>query len=176
MEPDGTRPCDWKEGRRRRAVELRKRGWRVKRIAAALGVSRVSVSKWLSRDRQCPGGQSWRTRPRSGRPRKLTQDQMDMIPSMLSSGAEAWGFRGDLWTCPRVADILRWQFGVRYHRAQVWRLLDQLNWSPQVPRRRATQRDEEAIQKWRDITWPELKKRPGSNLGRSSSSMRADST
>lgn len=101
MEPGSTSPCDWQEGRRRRAIEPRKRGWRVKRIAEALGVSRVSVSNWLSRDRQRPGGQSWRTRQRAGRPCKLTQEQLDMIPSMLTSGAEAWGFRGDLWTCAR---------------------------------------------------------------------------
>lgn len=77
---------------------------------------------------------------------------------MLSCGAEAWGFRGDLWTCARVAAILRWQFGVHYHKAHVSRLLKQLGWTPQKPKPRATQRDEQAIQDFRQTLWPQLKK------------------
>src|SRR5581483_2080424 len=129
MEPGDDSPCDWKEGRRQQAIKLRERGWRVKRIAQALGVSRESVSRWLSRQRRQPGDSTWRTRQRSGRPGRLSPEQLDMIPSMLSSGAEAWGFGGDLWTCARVADILRWQFGVHYHKAHVSRLLKQLGWT-----------------------------------------------
>ena len=85
-----------------------------------------------------------------------------MIPDMLSHGAEAWGFRGEVWTAARVAAILRWQFDVHYHKAHATRLLKQLRWSPQVPIQRAIQRDELAIQDFRERRWPELKKkRPG---------------
>src|SRR2546430_135060 len=77
---------------------------------------------------------------------------------MLSPGAEAWGFRGELWTARRVATIVRWQFGIKYQSRQGRRLLKQLQWTPQKPIQRALQRDEEAIQRWREQVWPALKK------------------
>jgi transposase len=91
-----------------------------------------------------------------------------MIPDMLSHGAEAWGFRGELWTAARVACVLRWQFGVSYHKAHVTRLLKQLHWSPQLPIQRAIQRDEAAIERFRLERWPSLKKMQRSGLVKSS--------
>ncbi len=46
-----------------------------------------------------------------------------------------------------------------YHKDHVGRLLKELHWTPQVPIKRAIQRDEEAIQRWRDEVWPELRRR-----------------
>jgi transposase len=89
-----------------------------------------------------------------------------MIPDMLSHGAEAWGFCGELWTASRVAAIVNWQFGVHYHKDHVTRLLKRLGWSPQMPLQRAIQRDEQAITVWRTQVWPQLKKRRGSRLDR----------
>jgi transposase len=47
---------------------------------------------------------------------------------------------------------------VRYHKDHVGRLLKGLGWAPQVLARRAVQRDEAAIERWRAEVWPELKK------------------
>jgi transposase len=114
MEADESKPEDWREGRRRRAFELRQLGRSENEIAQALGVTQGAVSQWLARG--SPNGESaWLTKQRPGRPPKLTQPQRLMIPDMLSHGAEAWGFRGELWTSARVACVLRWQFGVSYH-------------------------------------------------------------
>jgi len=38
-------------------------------------------------------------------------------------------------------------------------LLQELRWTPQVPIRRAIQRNEEAIERWRDEIWPQLRRR-----------------
>lgn len=82
-----------------------------------------------------------------------------MIPEFLWHGAEAYGFRGDVWTCTRIVRVIEEEFGVHYHKSQVSRLLKKLQWTPQVPIRHAIQRDEEAIQRWRDEVWPELFRR-----------------
>lgn len=158
MDADGTTPKDWREGRRKRAFELRGLGWSETKIAEALGVTKGAVSQWFSDDEQ-DGEPAWRSKPRPGRPPKLTEEQFLMIPDMLSHGAEAWGFQGELWTAQRVALILSWQYGVRYHKAHVTRLLKQLQWSPQLPIQRAVQRDEAAIEQFRQQRWPALKKR-----------------
>jgi transposase len=73
-------------------------------------------------------------------------------------GAEAHGFRGEVWTCERVAEVIRKEFGVSYHPAHVSRLLKALRQSLQKPQRRAEQRDEEAIEHWKEKKWPSLKK------------------
>ena len=64
---------------------------------------------------------------------------------LLQVGAEAAGFDTDLWTCPRVAKLIRKRFGARYHVDHIGRLLGSLGWSPQRPQRRALERDEARI-------------------------------
>jgi transposase len=153
-------PTDSWEWRRQRAWELSQQGWWQKDIAAALGVSCAAVCQWLKRARE-RGVAALRTQPRPGGPAKLTVEQRAQIPALLARGAEAYGFRGDVWTANRVAVVIWRTFGVRYHRDSVSRLLRQVGWSRQQPLQRATQRDEAAIQQWYTERWPALqKKRP----------------
>jgi transposase len=153
-------PRDSWEWRRQRAWELSQQGWWQKDIAAALGVSCAAVCQWLKRARE-KGVAALRTQPRPGGPAKLTAEQRAQIPALLSQGAEAYGFRGDVWTANRVAVVIWRAFGVRYHRDHVSRLLRQASWSRQQPVTRASQRDEAAIQHWYTERWPTLqKKRP----------------
>jgi transposase len=141
-----------------RALHLKRQGWYQRDIAAALGVREETVSRWLARARD-GGPEALRLRPKSGSPPKLTPAQKRLIPEFLWHGAEAYGFRGEVWTCARIARVIEEEFGVRYHSGHVSRLLKELCWAPQVPIRRAIQRDEEAIRRWRDEVWPELLRR-----------------
>ena len=54
---------------------------------------------------------------RIGRPSFLSVAQRDRLEAMLLKGAIAFGFRTDLWTLGRVADLIRRKFGVRYTEA-----------------------------------------------------------
>ena len=139
-------------------MHLRQLGWSRRDIAEALGVSPVSVSRWFARARDGGPG-AIRARSGPGRPPKLSPAQKRLIPELLWHGAEAYGFQGEVWTCARVAKVIKEEFGVRYHKGHVSRLLRELQWTPQVPIRRATQRDEAAIRRWRDTAWPELRRR-----------------
>ena len=158
MEASDFIPDDWREWRRLRALHLKQQGWYQRDIAQALGVSEVSLSRWLARARD-GGPQALRARPAPGHPPKLTADQKRLIPEFLWHGAEAYGFRGEVWTCARSARVIEEEFGIRYHKGHVSRLLQELHWTPQVPIRRALQRDEEAIRRWREEVWPELQRR-----------------
>jgi transposase len=148
-----------REWRRRRAWELKRRGWKQKDIAAALAVTEGAVSQWMKRARQ-GGPEALRHRPPPGPRPRLSDRQKRELPAILARGAEAWQWRGDVWTTRRVAAVIRAEFGVRYHPAHVSRLLRQLGWSPQKPIRRASPRDEAAIQAWLGERWPALKKTP----------------
>jgi len=155
-----TTQLDWREGRRRRAWELKEQGWKQSAIAAALGVTPGAVSQWLKRARE-GGVEALRRRPAPGPTPKLSAEQLAQLPDLLDRGAEAYGFRGQVWTCKRVAEVMRRTFGVAYHPAHVNRLLHGLHHSVQRPVTRATQRDEAAIAAWWQERWPALeKKRP----------------
>lgn len=148
-------PRDWREGRRLRAWELHEAGWSGARIAEALGVTPGAVSQWLARGRT-GGREALRTQPRPGKQPRLTAAQRAQIPSLLTQGAEAHGFVGDVWTTKRVAVVIQRACGVRYHPAHVSRLLRQLGWTLQKPIQRASQRDERKVTAWREQEWPAL--------------------
>src|SRR3954447_2704077 len=155
MTSSNPQPHDWREWGRMRALDLSRQGWKQRDIAVALDASEGAVSRWLAAARR-GGPEALRSHPRPGPLGKLTAEQLRLIPDFLWHGAEAYGFRGDVWTCERVAGVLYEEFGTSYSKSHVSRLLKQIGRTPQVPITRAIQRDEEAIERWRVESWPRL--------------------
>ncbi len=157
MRPHGS-PADL-EARRRRAVALLDKGLGVREVARQIGCSPMSVRRWQAEVR-ARGPDALRPKPATGRPRRVTARQRGKLLKLLVKGATAHGVCTDLWTLPRVAEVIARTFGVRYHPAHVWKILRGEGWSCQKPERRARERDEAAIQRWRTERWPHIKKRP----------------
>jgi transposase len=133
-------------------------GGSVSSVAHAVGSSVSSVLRWR-RLYQAEGTQGLRSRPAPGRPPKLSQRQKARLVHVLRRGPPAAGYTTELWTLKRVADVIERQFGVPYHPCHVWRILDGLGWSCQKPERRARERNDEAIERWRRVRWRHIKKR-----------------
>jgi transposase len=150
---------DWREQRRMQAWKLKEQGWTQKDIAMALGVSEGAVSQWLKRG-EAGGLDALKAKAIPGRPTALSQAQREELPSLLVQGAEAHGFRGNVWTGARVAAVIERAFGVSYHEVHVRRLLKALGWSQQQPIARSIGRDEAAIERWQREDWAKLKKKP----------------
>lgn len=148
------------EQRRRRALEMLEEGRAPVEVARELGVDRRSVRRWKAAARR-HGKEAIRARPAPGRPPRLNPTQKKALEKYLLAGAQASGFDTDLWTLPRVAQLIVRRFGVYYHVAHVSKLLHQMGWSPQKPQRRAVERDEEAVRTWLKKDWPRIKKKPG---------------
>ena len=165
--PSSNQAVNWREGRRLRAWELYQQGWKQCRIAAALGVSQGAVSQWCQRARTA-GPQALLHHPPPGAAARLSCAQQTQLGTLLDQPPSRFGFRGEVWTTKRVAQLIKDQFGVRYHRAHISRLLRRLGFSVQKPRLRASQRDEAAIRRWRTQRWPTLKKKPARSSGASS--------
>ena len=89
---------------------------------------------------------------------RLSPEQRTRLRQILEQGAEAAGFEGNVWTTKRIAAVIRREFGVRYHRAHVSRLVRALGVSLQKPVARAHQRNEAASARWRSERWPALKR------------------
>ena len=97
--------ADWREERRKRAWDLKQHGWKQQTIAQALGVSEGAVSQWLKRGRD-GGREALTAHPPKGVPARLSAEQKAQIPLWLAQGAETYGFRGDVWTASRVAQVI----------------------------------------------------------------------
>lgn len=147
------------ERRRRRGVALLNAGASITEVAGRLGCSHSSVILWRDAVRR-RGPNALRAKPAPGRPPKLTAQQRGELPHLLLRGAAAWGFETELWTTRRIATVIRRAFGVRLHRAHVGRVLRALEWSCQKPERRALERDEAAIARWKRYRWTAVKKTP----------------
>ena len=142
--------------RRLQAARLFAQGLSQAEIARRLGVSRQTASRWHARWRT--GGRAGLAGPgRWGRPSRLSDRDWQRVEQALLAGAEAHGFDTDLWTLPRVAEVIWRLTGVSYHPGHVWWLLRRHHWSPQRPARRAAERDDAAVARWRAEEWPRIK-------------------
>jgi transposase len=156
---------DGREGRRRRAWERKEAGWKQPDSAAALGVTPGAVSQWLKRARAEGVEDGLRRHPAAGPTPKLSPQQLAQLPALLDRGAEAYGLRGQGWTCKRVGEVIRRTFGVTDDPAHLSRLLHRLGYSVQRPIARATPRDEAAMRGGWEQRWPARKKKPTTRAG-----------
>lgn len=147
------------EQRRRLAVSLLEQGMKPAQVAKALGTSRASITRWRQAY-QAGGPEALAAKPHPGKPPRLTGAQRRRLAKLLLQGARKHGHSTDLWTLARVADVIALSFGVEYHPGHVWYVLRSMGWSCQKPERRARERDEQAIEQWRQQEWPRIKKRP----------------
>jgi len=147
------------EKRRRKAMELLEDGLSLNAAARRLGCAPISVKRWRDASKE-RGEEALKPLAVPGRPSKLTGRQQRRLVKILLQGAIKNGYRTDLWTTARIAEIIHLNFDVPYHRDHIGRLMASLGWSWQKPSKRALQRDEQAIAKWKREEWPRIKKTP----------------
>ena len=150
--------ADLLEDRRKRALTLLDSGYSLNEVGRRIGCNASSVMRW--RDARRRGGEkALRVRFSPGRPPRLGRRERSRLVKLLLQGPMSHGYRTNLWTTARIAELIQGEFGVHYHRDHVGRLMHSLQWSPQKPERRALERDEKAIQRWQQKDWPRIKKR-----------------
>lgn len=155
MRPQGT-PAEL-ERRRLRAVALLHQGLLPHEVAERVGVDRRSVRRWKRAHRR-RGRAGLTARPVPGRPPKLTARQRGTLVRWILQGPEAFGFRTSLWTCQRIAQLIRARFHVTYHPDHVGRLLRACGLTPQRPQRTAKERNDRRVRDWLQHEWPRIKK------------------
>lgn len=155
------------EQRRLKGAKLLARGVSKSEVARLTGVTRQTVAAWERRVFE--GGQRSLKRGTLGRPRQLGTEQERKLAKLLMAGALAAGYATELWTLPRIGKLITERFGVQYSTGHLWHLLRRLGFSCQKPEKRATQRNEEQIVRWKRHTWPALKKKPSARAAPSSS-------
>lgn len=153
------------EQRRMSAIQLFGEGLNNSEVGRRLRVANQTVSRW--RSEYSSGGKKALVKAgRAGRKPELSAKQSKLLVDKLLAGPEKFGYETPLWTCNRVANLIKQEFQVHYHPGHVWKILRHLGWSPQRPVGRAVERDEAAIEKWKKEGWPALKKKPASKGAR----------
>jgi transposase len=167
------RDFDALERRRMQAVKLLRKGLNQSEVARRVKVCSQTVSRWNQAVSK-QGEDALKKAGRAGRKPKLDWSQRERLEELLVRGPEALGYETPLWTCQRVAHLLEQEFEVDYHPGHVWKMLLALGWSCQRPEGRARERNEAAVQHWRKVQWPAIKKKPKKKGVRSSSSTRVE--
>lgn len=155
MRPKGTPEA--LEARRRIAARLFAQGKTLTEVAAAIGCSVSSASRWRAAWKR-RGARGLAPKRHAGPAPRLSEAQKRELRSALNRGSQAWGYPREGWTGPLAQDLIVRLFGVSFHVDYVGKLLRSLGWTPQKPEQRARERNKAAIQRWRRETWPRLKK------------------
>jgi transposase len=149
---------DLGQWRRGRAVLGYIEGRRVIELAAEAGVTRGSVNRWLQWY-EAMGVEGLVTGKAPGPAPKLSEAQRDELGAWIDAGPQAAGYTSGVWTGPMIGDLIERLFSVRYHNHHVPRMLNQLGFSIQRPRKRLARADVEAQATWLRETFPAIKKR-----------------
>jgi transposase len=143
------------ERRRRLAVERVREGKMPALVAEILGVHPTSVRKWWNAFQQ-HGEAGLAAKPHPGRQPKLTALRERQVLSWLRHNPTSFGFATELWTAPRVAQVIRRKWGIRFHPRYLNAWLTARDISPQKPQKRPRERDDDAIRKWTRYQWPRI--------------------
>jgi transposase len=150
------------EQRRQLAVQRVKDGYTQREVAEFLGVHERTVRSWVALYRQ-EGEAALATKPRSGRPRKLSASKVNLVLGWLRKNPKSFGFPTELWTGKRIANVIDRKFNVKYHPRYVTAMIIARGFSCQKPQRRAANRDEAAVQQFLQHDWPRLQNRQDAN-------------
>lgn len=148
------------ERRRRLAVQRVQEGYTTAEVADFLGIDPSSVRRWLAASRR-KDADGLTARPVPGRPPKLTPGQEKVVRRWLADSPTVYGFATELWTGPRLAQLLEQELGVTLHPRYLCSWLRTRGFTPQKPRRRPRERDERAIRRWLVEDWPRIKRGRG---------------
>jgi putative transposase len=140
------------------AAEMIEAGASDREIARHFRVSRMSVNRWR-RALASGGREALASKGAGGAQCKLTAAQVAELEAVLDAGPAACGYTDQCWTLARITDQVWHRFRVEYTLAGMDVLLHRIGWSVQVPARRAAERDEDKIARWREDTWPVIKGR-----------------
>lgn len=146
------------EHRRRLGVERLLGGYSVAEVAEFLGVDRRSVQRWWATFRQ-RGANGLKAVCVPGRPRKLSRTQEKIVLRWLADSPTEHGFATELWTAPRIAQLIADEWDIAIDPWSVCRWLRAHGWSLQKPQRIPRERDPETIANWLRTEWPRIKKK-----------------
>lgn len=140
---------------RMEAARLYEAGGTRAEVASQMGVSWRAAHQWYQRWKQ-GGNAALLTKGKPGPESKFNEADIEQLLPLLVGGSMKQGYANEIWTLRRIRKLVRDQLGKNASNSEIWRLLRRMNWSPQKPRQRARERDEDKIHQWKETEWPRL--------------------
>jgi transposase len=165
LSKEAERDGAYRVAKRLQAVVLNSEGRTSGELARVLPAPRSKVSEWLSRY-QAYGVKGLLEGYRSGRPSRLTKPQQTQLGDILDRGPVAYGLDSGVWTSPLIAWVIEEEFSVSYHPGHVRKLLQEIGFSVQRPRRLLARANPREQDRWHRYIYPRLKKKPKGRTGR----------
>lgn len=134
-------------------------------IAKILNSSRSKVSEWL-RNYESYGYEALLEGYRSGRPCELKKTQINKLAGIIDRGPVSYGYNSAVWTSIMISDVIQDKFSVDYHPGHVRKLLKQMEYSMQKPKRILAKSDELQKMRWKRYVYPGIKKKPANLVQR----------
>jgi transposase len=148
------------ERRRRLAVQQVRSGYTQGEVADFFEVRTRSVERWVRAYRE-EGMAGLKAKPATGRPPKLSAAQERRVLQWFRRSPREFGFPTELWTAPRVAQLIQRKFRKKFHPRYVNQWLAERRVTPQKPEQQARERDQRKVRRWLREEWPRIKKVPG---------------
>lgn len=150
------------EALRLRAIHGCELGFTQVDLAALLGVSPETVSRWWTA--YVAGGPEALPGERTGRPvgsgRTLSDEQARRIQELIDGHApEDLGVHAPLWSRRAVRDLIQRESAIAMPIRTVGEYLKRWGYTAKVPRRHARRQAPEEVRRWREETYPALVER-----------------
>jgi transposase len=140
------------------AVERVLAGEKPSAVAKSFGIYRTSIYKWL-RAYKKRGWEALRGTAAKGPTPKLTEGQKKQVRRwIIGKDPRQYGFDFGLWTRSIIAEMIHDKFDVSLTLPSIGHLLTSLDITPQKPLRRAYERDEKEVLRWKEQKYPALRK------------------
>jgi transposase len=146
------------EQQRFNAARMNEQGHAPSVIAAGLSVDDQTVRRWI-REYQRGGYEALKAKVHPGPAPRMTDPQKDELILLIQRPPSDYGLGTELWTAARMAALIHQRFGVSYHPSHVGQMMHDLDYSQQLPHKRPRERDQQKIDYWREVHWPEIVKR-----------------
>jgi transposase len=142
---------------RERAVRAVQDGMSCKAVAAAYGIERTTLYRWMQKYK-ADGQSGLERKSGSGRLRKLEELGEDELRGLILKGALHFGYETDLWTVGRLRRVITEEFSIALSKNTVWRRLRDAGLTYQKPERQYYEIDEESRKKWLRYEVPKIRR------------------
>jgi len=133
-------------------------------VAKFYHIHRSTLYRWLSKEKVHKSLERSRN-PGSGRPSKLTNDEIKKLTHFILKPASQYGYETDFWTIRRIIDIAKKYLKIKISKTSMYELLYNEYYSYKKPEKRYYEANEEAQKEWIKKEIPKIKRCVKNNKG-----------
>lgn len=130
------------------AIILRKEGKSLSEISSSIKKPIMTISDWL-RKVEKEGLHRIYNSKKSGRPTRLTKQQLNELEKVLDESPEKQGIPFKMWTTSLIQYIIKKLFGVMYKVRNILNIVKKLGFSFKVPRQENIKKKKKAVEEFK---------------------------